>query len=301
MNLWQLNVFYQVIKFQGFSRAASEIHLSQPTVSSHIKDLESYFGCKLIDRVDKKAIPTKAGEILYRYASKLLRLGEEAESAMAEFQGKISGKLMIGGSTIPGGYILPHLIGDFRKKYNDVMVSMTVGDTDSIVEKILDGSIELGVVGAKIKHKNIEQKDFVEDEMYLIVPIEHKWSKKKSIRPESLLDESFIIRERGSGTLKSILNSLEDTTLTRDSFKIVAEMGSTTAVIQAIKSGIGISILSPIAIKNELKLKTLKALKIEGVSFKRSFYLTWHKKRTPSPLNKTFFEFLMQTSEWPGF
>lgn len=297
MNLWQLNVFYQVIKLQGFSKAASEIHLSQPTVSSHIKDLEEYFGCKLIDRVEKKAIPTKAGEILYRYTGKLLRLGEEAEAAMAEFQGKISGKLMIGGSTIPGGYILPQLIGEFRKKYEDVMVSMTVADTDSIVEKILTGSLELGVVGAKIKHKHIDQKVFIKDEMCLVIPADHRWAEKKSIQLESLLKESFIIRERGSGTLKSIVNSLENKKLTGDSFKVVAEMGSTTAVIQAIKSGIGISILSPIAIKSDLELGTLKALKIQGIRFKRNFYLTWHKKRTSSPLNKAFIEFLSKLPE----
>jgi DNA-binding transcriptional LysR family regulator len=128
--------------------------------------------------------------------------------------------------------------------------------------------------------------------MRLIIPADHKWSKKKRINLKMLLEEPFIIRQRGSGTLKSIRNSLVDKGSSIEDLKIIAEMGSTEAIIQGIKSKVGVSILSAIAVEEELKLGTLKALDIEGINLKRSFYLTRHKYRSVSPLCLKFINFL---------
>ena len=117
MDLWQLNIFCRVIEMKSFSKAGEAIHLSQPTVSSHIKDLEAHFGTKLVDRLARQALPTKAGELLYEYAVRLLTLRDETESAMAEFLGKIKGRLSLGGSTIPAGYLLPRWIGEFTAAF----------------------------------------------------------------------------------------------------------------------------------------------------------------------------------------
>ena len=111
MDLWQLHIFTKVVELKSFSKAGAAIHLSQPTVSSHIKDLEDHFECRLIDRLGKEALPTKAGTLLYGYARKLLSLKGETETALAQFKGKTRGHLVVGGSTIPGGYILPLIIG----------------------------------------------------------------------------------------------------------------------------------------------------------------------------------------------
>ncbi len=107
MDLWQLHVFCKVVELRSFSRAGEMINLSQPTVSSHIKYLEEHFGCRLIDRLSREALPTKAGELLYTYARELITLRDEAETALAEFHGKIRGNLVIGGSTIPGCIFFP--------------------------------------------------------------------------------------------------------------------------------------------------------------------------------------------------
>ena len=296
MDLWQLKIFCKVVELKGFSNAGNAVHLSQPTVSSHIKHLENHFGCKLIDRLGKKAVPTKAGELLYNHAGKLIALSEETETAMAEFQGKIKGRFVIGGSTIPGGYILPQLIGTFTKEYPEVTISLIIGDTEQVIQDILSGVLELGIVGAKSSDKNIIQEKLIEDEMRLIVPANHKWGKKKSIPLKNIFQEPFIIRERGSGTLKSIHLSLSDKGYNTENLNIVAEMGSTEAVIQGIKSGVGISILSPIAVKEELQAKTLKALTIKELNLKRSFYITKHKIRSASPLGKAFLKFLQKES-----
>ena len=292
MDLWQLNIFCKVIELKGFSKAGNAIHLSQPTISSHIKDLENHFACQLIDRLGKKAVPTKAGELLYHHAQKLIALRDETEAAMAEFHGKIKGRLVIGGSTIPGGYILPKCIGAFTTVYPEVTISLIIGDTDQIIRDVLSGSPEFGIVGAKTSNKNIFQEKLIEDEMRLIVTCDHKWANKKYISPDLMFKEPFIVRERGSGTLKSIKLSLKEKGYIIENFNIISEMGSTEAVIQGIKSKVGVSILSTVAVAEELKAGTLKALTIKELNLKRSFYLITHKQRSPSPLCKAFTKFL---------
>ena len=292
MDLWQLNIFCKVVELKGFSKAGNTIHLSQPTISSHIKDLENHFECQLLDRLGKKAVPTKAGELLYQYARKLIALRDETEVAMAEFHGRIKGRLVIGGSTIPGGYILPKCIGAFTTVYPEVTISLIIGDTDQIIQDVLSGSPEVGIVGAKTSNKNICQEKLIEDEMRLIVTFDHKWAEKKNISPDLMFKEPFIVRERGSGTLKSIKLSLKEKGYTSENLNIIAELGSTEAVIQGIKNKVGISILSTIAVAEELKAGTLKALTIKELNLKRSFYLITHKQRSPSPLCKAFINFL---------
>lgn len=292
MDLWQLKIFCKVVELGGFSKAGKAVHLSQPTVSVHIKELESHFECKLIDRLGKKAAPTKAGELLYKYAKKLITLTDETETTMAEFQGAMKGRLLIGGSTIPGGYILPQLIGAFAKDYPEVKISLAISDTDRIIEDIHSGVLELGVVGAKSSDKNIWQETLIEDHMRLIVPADHQWGNKAHINLKNIFDEPFIIRELGSGTRRSIQLCLLDKGYDHEDLNIVAEMGSTPAVIQGIKSGVGISILSAIAVKEELQAKTLRALTIRGLNLKRNFYMTQHRGRTNSPICKAFIEFL---------
>ncbi len=292
MDLWQLNIFCKVVEMEGFSKAGTVVHLSQPTISSHIKDLESHFECQLIDRLGKKVAPTKAGELLYNYARRILTLRDETETAMTEFQGKIKGRLVIGGSTIPGEYILPKLIGAFTKDHPGVTVSLIIGDTDQIILDILSGVLELGIVGAKSLDKNIVQTKLIDDEMRLVVPRNHKLAKKTQISLKEMLQEPFIIREPGSGTLKSIQASLVNIEVSTEDLNIVSEMGSTTAVIQGIKSNVGISILSTIAISEELRAGSLSALAVSGLNLKRSFYLTRHKYRSASPLCNAFIAFL---------
>jgi DNA-binding transcriptional LysR family regulator len=294
MDLWQLKIFCKVIELKSFSRAGNAVHLSQPTISSHIKELEDHFGCRLIDRLSKEAVPTKAGELLHGYAKRMLSLRHETETALAEFNGKIKGRLIIGGSTIPGTYLIPQLIGDFKKKYPDVIVCLNIGDTENILEGILNGSLELGVVGAKADNPKIAQKKLIEDEMRLIIPANHQWAAKKRVSLKMLLTEPFIVRERGSGTLKSLQQSLSHEGHHLDELKIIAELGSTQAICQGIKSGIGVSILSSLAVSGDLQARKLIALEVDGLNLKRNFYLTWHRSRSPSPLNRTFVKFLKE-------
>ncbi|MBA3028856.1 MAG: LysR family transcriptional regulator [Desulfobacteraceae bacterium] len=292
MDLWQLHIFCKVIENKSFSKAGLAAHLSQPTVSSHIKDLEDHFECVLIDRLGKEVNPTRAGKLLYRYAKKLLALRDEAEMAMAEFQGMLKGKLLIGGSTIPSAYILPPIIGRFSKEFPDVTMSLVVGDSEYIAGEILSGNLEMGILGASFDNKKIQQEKFIQDEMKLIVSASHPLANRKQVSMKQLFQLPFIIRESGSGTLRSMKNSFEKAGHSLDELKIIAEMGSTMAVIQGVKENMGVSIVSTLSIQEDLKYGTLKALSIDGMNLNRYFYLSWHKHRSMSPLGTAFKAFL---------
>ncbi len=292
MDLWQLHIFCKVVDLESFSRAGRAVHLSQPTVSSHIKDLEDHFACRLIDRLAKAALPTKAGRLLYRYAKRMIALRDETESAMAEFMGKIKGSLDLGGSTIPGAFILPAIIGAFTAHFPEVSISLSIADTRQTIEAILSGDIELGVVGAVSTHSGILQTHLVEDELCLVVPADHHWSGKKQVTTKQLFTEPFLIREDGSGTLKSIQTSFSEVGLNVNDLKVVARIGSTEAIRQGIKSRMGVSILSAIAVSEDVAANNLKTLAIDGLNLKRAFYLTHHRHRSLSPLCQTFIDFI---------
>lgn len=294
MDLWQLHVYCKVIELKSFSKAAAMVHLSQPTVSSHIKDLESYFGTRLIDRMAREALPTKAGELLYGYARKLILLRSETEAAMAEFHGKIKGTLKLGGSTIPGGYLLPKVISAFSKKHPEVKISLHIGDTKQIIEQTLAGQLEVSVVGAKTTDRNTEQKVLLEDELCLIVPSNHKWAKKKKIEISKVFKEPFILREKGSGTLKSFQLSLLKKGFDIEDLNTVAELGSNEAIRQAVKLNTGISILSALGVSDDVQHGLLKTLSISGLDMKRYFYLTTNRKRSTSPVSKAFIRFIQK-------
>jgi DNA-binding transcriptional LysR family regulator len=293
MDLWQINIFCKVVELKSFSKAGKAVLLSQPTVSSHIKDLEDHFACRLIDRLPSEAVPTRAGRVLYDYGRRLLALRDETETALSEFQGRMKGRLLIGGSTIPGGYILPRLIGAFSETFPDVRISLINGDTERIIETVVDGSVELGVVGARTGVKQILQDRLIEDEMKLVVPAGHRWAGREKIGIRNLLKEPFIAREEGSGTWQSIQRSLAEGGTSPDALNIIAVMGSTQAVIEGIKGGVGVSILSSVAVKESLQVGSLSALKIDGVNLRRNFYLTRHRNRSLSPLAKAFVNFML--------
>lgn len=297
MDLWQLKVFCKVIELQSFSKAGQSVRLSQPTVSSHIKDLEAYFDTRLLDRLSRKALPTKAGELLYQYAKRLIALKDETDSAMAEFLGKVKGHLTIGGSTIPGGYLLPRWIGIFSKRYPEVKIKLLVADTQIIIEGIVNGRIEAGIVGARSDAKQIAQTPLIDDELKLIVPAGHKWAHLETISIDEIKNQPFIIREQGSGTLRSFTEKIRRQGHDIDHFKIVAEMGSTEAVKQAIKANVGISVLSRLAVAEDLISGRLIELTIENLDLKRHFYLTTHHQRSLSPLCREFTTFLRQLVE----
>lgn len=294
MDLRRLEVFSKVYELKSFSRAGRTCLLSQPTVSEHIRQLETQLDVRLFDRLGREVVPTRAGEILYNYVRRMLNLKREAVQTLQRYRGKMSGDLELGGSTIPGQYILPSLIGSFREDFPDIFIKLIVADTMEITEMVLDGELELGVVGAKIKNNKLQFERLFDDELVLAVSPEHRWAKRSNIKLEELPQAPFIMREQGSGTRMTMLEIFEQEGLDSQDFKVVAEMGSTDAIRQAIKAKVGVSILSRRAIADELQFKQLCHIPVKGLSLTRHFYLVTHKKRSRSPIGQAFVEFLIE-------
>jgi DNA-binding transcriptional LysR family regulator len=292
LDIHQCEIFVQVTELKSFSKAAQRMYLTQPTVSQHISALENHLGARLFDRLGKEVALTRAGEVLYGYAKQITALRVKALQALDLLMGKKSGDLILGASTIPGEYILPQQLGQFKTLYPAIRITIRIGDTGEIIDELLARKIEMGIVGAKIVNPRLQFKAFVEDELILVVPKGHRWWKRASIALDELNQEPFIMREAGSGTRLSMEKHLHDHGISADSLHIIAEVGSTTAVKQAIKARLGISLISERAVGEELKLGIFRKIAIRNVRLPRTFFIIQDRKQTPSPLCAALLQFL---------
>jgi DNA-binding transcriptional LysR family regulator len=297
-DLRQLEIFCKVVELGSFSKAADAVYLAQASVSERIATLEGMVGIKLLDRLGRQIVPTKAGELLYKHAILLLKLKRTTLLEMTNFLGLKQGEIHLGGSTIPGEYILPHFIGLFHKQYPLVSVMLTIGDTSEIENRVLTGELELGIIGSKSTHKSLIHHEIWEDELILAIPTHHRWSKKNSVSVQELLEEPFILREVGSGTLSILEEYLQEKGSNgTDSLNVVARFGTSTAVKEGIKAGLGVSILSSRALGTELETGILTTIQIKGLPrMYRSFFLIQDKRRIASPLCQALIDFLLAAS-----
>jgi len=296
-DLRQLEIFRKVVDLKSFSKAADAVFLAQASVSERISTLENMVGTRLLDRLGREVVPTKAGELLYKHAVLLLEMKRTASLEMADFLGIRRGEIRLGGSTIPGEYILPKVIGRFCRGYPSLWVTLTVGDTVNIETRVLAGDLELGVVGSKGSHKSLIQHELWKDELVLTVPSRHRWAEKREVPVEALCEEPFIFREPGSGTFKILDGYLQSAgSAGLSALKPVACFGTSTAIKEGIKGGLGVSVLSSRAVDTELETGILKALRIQGLSMYRNFFLIRDRRRIVSPLCQALIDFLLTTS-----
>jgi len=297
-DLRQLEIFVKIVDLKSFSKAAKVVFLAQASVSERIATLEKMVGVRLLDRLGREITPTKAGELLYKHAVLLLDMKKTACLEMQEFMGVKRGNIVLGGSTIPGEYILPRILGLFCREYPSVSVNLSVADSVSIETRVSDGGLELGVIGSKTTKKSLVCQELWADELVLAIPAKHRWAGRKTISLEALFEEPFIFRESGSGTFKIFDKYLRaNGTRGLNSLKAVARLGTSTAVKEGIKAGLGVSILSSRALETELDSGVLKTLKVENLRMHRSFYLIRDRRRIASPLNRALCDFLMKSSK----
>jgi DNA-binding transcriptional LysR family regulator len=295
LDIHHLRIFLAVWREKGFSGASRIIYLTQPTVSGHIKALEEALKTRLFDRTGKEVLPTKAGEVLYPYAKRILQLVVEAEEAIDTFVKGENGQLRIGGSNIPGQYILPGLIGRFRAAKKDISIVLRISDTAGIAGMVASGEIELGMAGAILDQPNLTFKPCMDDQMVLVLPKGHRLCGADEVDFSEVLSEPFITREKGSGSRLTAEKALMSAGWPCfDRLNIVAEVGSTEAMRQAIKAGLGLAIISRQAVEDDIRAGLFHAAKIKGVDLRRKFYLLWRKNRTLSPLALAFSSFISQ-------
>ena len=288
MDLRQLEIFAKVAEMGSFSRAAEALHLTQPTVSEHIRALEDELGVRLLDRLGRGTATTRAGQLLLSYASRILALAREARQALEGYQGRMRGELIVGGSTIPGEYLLPSVIGRFREKFPEVSTTLVIGDSQAVVDWVADGRVELGVVGARLPQRGLEFHDLSPDEEVVVIPAGHPWQGRAQVTLEELAREPLLIRERGSGTRAAFEAALERAGVDLGTLRIAGEMGSNQAIKQAVKAGMGVTVLSRIAVEEESRQGVLAFLRLQDLPVTRGFYVVTHRERSRSPVAEAF-------------
>jgi len=293
LDLRKVEVFYWVAELKSFSAAAGHLSLRQPTVSAHVHELEKKLGTKLFNRLGGKIAPTPLGQVLFDSAKRLLALKRDTLASLDQFHGKVRGELRVGGSNIPGEYVLPPKLAAFAQKYPEVKPVLRIGDSAGIVEAVLDGEVEIGFVGFKGGDGRLAFQKIWKDEMVLAIPKTHPWARLKAIDVQELRKEGFISREGGSGTLRSFRRLL-----TRKGHKpekllrVSMELGSTEAIKEALIAGFGISILSRTSIRRGLRDGSLKEVRIRGLRLERDFYQVIHRQRALSSVSDAFIQFL---------
>jgi DNA-binding transcriptional LysR family regulator len=292
MDLRQLEVFAGVYQLRSFSRAASALRLTQSTVSEHVRLLEEELGVRLFDRLGRESVPTRAGELLHGYARQMLALRVQARQALDEFLGQMSGLLTVGGSTIPGEYVLPALIGRFRERHPRVAITLHISDTRGTVQGVLDGQVDVGVVGADPANRALEAWPLMPDELVVAVPRAHPWMSRQEATLEELRAQPLVVREPGSGSREALERALETAGTSLADMDVIAEMGSTGAIKQAVKAGVGVSIISRRAVEDESRLGLLGCVTIRELKLARQFYVVTHAARSRSPLARAFVDFL---------
>lgn len=295
MDIHHLRVFASVFKNRSFSKASEELHLTQPTISNHIKALEDEFECKLFDRLGRTILPTKEAEVLYSHSMELIERTNNLREAVGLIKKDISGKLIIGASTIPGVYLLPGFMSEFRKKFPSISFQILISDSKGIIENISGHELLLGIVGAKLGNEHIKYMPFIEDE--LIVVSSPHLSKNRMMTLQELLKFPMVLREEGSGTRKETEKFLANKGISLENVHISGVFGSTDAIKQAVKAGLGVSILSKFSVADELKYKILEEIKLTDIQMKRRFYIVTHKKRTLPRLYETFLNYIVAESK----
>jgi DNA-binding transcriptional LysR family regulator len=293
-----LETFCRVADLKSFSRAADDLLLTQPTISGHILSLEKSLSLRLFDRTGREARLTKAGEVFLRYASKLLTIRKDLLNALSEFSQGIRGELSLGASTIPGEYLLPKLMGDFREDHPHFTLSLKIADTKEIIQDVLQGHVELGMIGAKVNHPSLHYERYEEDEIIVIAPSDHPLARKKRAGFEDLLKEPWIIREEGSGTQMAVENALRKKGESLKQFNVVMEMGSTSSMKEGVKAGLGLAFISKRAAQENLDQGRFSRIAVEGMeSISRQIYIVSHQGRTFSPIGMEFLRFLKKQRE----
>lgn len=291
METRHLQIFTAVYRTRSFTRAAEELFTSQPTISEHMKNLEDRLGCRLFDRLGRSIAPTPEADILYPKAVEILAELKRLESTLASAARTVSGEIVIGASTIPGEYILPSRAAAFNAHYPDVSFEILIKDSGRIIDDVSAGRVYLGVVGIELPSNKLEFTPCGGDELVLAATAD--WPIQDTIDGAELGAHEFLARERGSGTGRNVENFLSKVGVSTADLRIRATLGSSTAIKEAVKSGLGVAVISKNAIRDEITDGKLKIIQVRGLSMKRSFYVVTPKRRSLPHHYHMFREFLL--------
>ena len=297
MDIRKIDAFSKVYENRSFSRAGKVLYLSQPTISAHVASLEQELEVQLFDRIGRTVVPTKAGDVLYRHARRIFEASELAISEIRKLQDRITGRLDIGGSTIPANYILPPLLAKFWQEYPEVVMDLRVGDTEEIVGQVRDNTLMLGVVGARFEAAELHFEPIVSDSLvFVMTPELH--SRYKHLDTEALLRSvPWVMREDGSGTRMAMASSLAKLGIDMASLRTVIMVRNAGAMARCLSSGMGAAITSKVTVAAELQSGALVALDLPELQMERSFYVVFNMKRSLFPAALKLVDYLRNNAE----
>ncbi|MBA2361829.1 MAG: LysR family transcriptional regulator [Actinobacteria bacterium] len=291
MDTRQLAAFCAVVDRKSFSQAAERLGVTQPAVSLQIRSLEKRLGQRLLDRSGRRVEPTEAGLRLYRGAQRMLSLEEQLlEEVSGGDEGDLRGKLAIGCSTGPGATVLPLLLCQFQEGNPGVAISLSVNDTQHVIDLVAERQLELGVVGAAPRHRAVTFEPFFRDEIVLAVPPGHRYAGKK-LTLEELRSETLILMQEGAGVRQMLEDELRSAGLRLRDLGVKLELGLQESVKAAVAAGHGVTFISRSSMEPELAAKSLAFARVEGLDPTREISLVRATGRTPSRISEAFVGF----------
>lgn len=290
MDTRQLAAFCAVVEKRSFSQAADKLGVTQPAVSLQVRALEERLGQTLLDRSGRRVEPTEAGLRLYRSAQRMLALEEQLYDEVASEGTDLHGTLAIGASTGPGAHLVPLLLCEFQKAHPDLRVSLSIWDTQTVTDKVVERELELGIVGALRRHRSLEYEPLVRDEIVLAVPPGHP-AAGGSISVEDLREETLIAMQEGAGVRQVIDEELRRAGLRMRDLEPRLELGLQESVKSGVAGGFGVAFISRTAIEGELAAGTLAAARVTGVEPARQIYVVRAKGRPATRAAEAFLEF----------
>jgi DNA-binding transcriptional LysR family regulator len=288
----ELQIFLAAAEEENFSAAARRLHLSQPAISFQIQALEQRLNVQLFQRTGRRIALTEAGHDLLPMAREMLNLSSRIEETMCAQQGVVKGHVQIGCSTSSGKYILPHLIGAFRRQFPEVQFCVDVMDRRTVEERLLSKQIHIGVMGLGSKFKELECWPLFADELVLIVAASHPWATRTHVTPAELVTAAWILREASSPTRQLVQSCFAEHGLEVAELNVAMELGSPEAVEAAVEAGHGVSFVSRVAVKRGLELGRIKAVPVQGISVQRLVYLARNRQRTCTCAQLRFREYV---------
>lgn len=263
-----LKVFVTVVEKENFSKTAEELHMTQPAVSQYIRTLEENIGTRLLERTNKYVRLNKAGEIVYHHAKEILGLHATMQNLVDDLMEQAKGPLTVGASYTFGEYVLPSLFAKLKKSYPDIEPSLTIGNTSEIAHLVATHQLDVGIVEGHFKEKELNVEEFAVDTMVVVAAPDHILTQKDQVDIEELVNETWIVREKGSGTREATDQMFQNFQFTPMQ---IMNFGSTQSIKGAVEVGLGVTLLSKWAVQKELKNDNLRVIAVNGLPFEREF------------------------------
>ena len=273
LTLRQLQCFSSVARNLSYTRAAEELHLTQPAVSMQIRQLEQQAGLALTEQFGKQIHLTEAGTEVYRYARSILQQVEEMDDVLDKLKGVAGGRLKIAAIS-SANYFAPRLLGTFHQRFPDVSVSMDVTNQKAVLKQIVENEVDMAIMGQPPKDSQVEAIPFMDNPLIIVAPPEHRLAKRKRIAQKELEKEVFLVREPGSGTRGAMERFFREQKLR---LTTGMGMGSLSSIKQGVRAGLGLGLLPRDAVQVELQIGHLVELKVKGLPIERQWYVVLHK------------------------